>query len=116
MRILFILNDSPYQSQRTFNALRLAGSLAKSSSNTLQVFLFGDGVISGLGQPQPLNSFYNVQELFAALAQRNVEIGACRTCLEQRGISDAMLLPNVKRSTLDDLTNWTEDADKVLVF
>jgi uncharacterized protein involved in oxidation of intracellular sulfur len=116
MNVLFILNDSPYTSQRSYNGLRLALSMAKSEPNNLRVFLFGDGVICGLGQPAPLNAFYNVQELLNGLAQRNTPIGACKTCLEQRGISDEMLLPSVKRSTLDDLTSWTEEAEKVLTF
>lgn len=116
MRILIILNDSPYSSQRSYNGLRLALNLCKSAENQLKVFLFGDGVVCGLGQPAPLNAFYNVQELLGALAQRNVPIAACKTCLEQRGISDEMLLAGVGRSTLEDLTNWTEDSEKVLTF
>jgi uncharacterized protein involved in oxidation of intracellular sulfur len=116
MQYLFIFNDSPYSSQRTYNGLRLAISLARTAENKVQAFLFGDGVVSGLGAPAPLNAFYNVQELLTQLAQRGAAIGACKTCLEQRGISDEMLLPVVKRSTLDDLTAWTEEADKVMVF
>lgn len=116
MQYLFIFNDSPYSSQRTHNGLRLAISIARSAENSVRAFLLGDGVVSGLGQPAPLNAFYNVQELLTQLGQRGAEIGACKTCLEQRGFSDEMLLPVVKRSTLDDLTAWTEEADKVLVF
>jgi uncharacterized protein involved in oxidation of intracellular sulfur len=116
MKFLFVLNDAPYGSQRTFNGLRLAVSLARSSANQLQIFLFGDGVLAGLGQAAPLNAFYNPQEMLAQLGQRGAMIGACKTCLEQRGFGDEMLLSVVKRSTLDDLTSWTEDADKVLVF
>jgi uncharacterized protein involved in oxidation of intracellular sulfur len=116
MKFLFVLNDAPYGSQRTFNGLRLAVSLARSSANQLQIFLFGDGVLAGLGHAAPLSAFYNPQEMLAQLSQRGAMIGACKTCLEQRGFGDEMLLSVVKRSTLDDLTNWTEDADKVLVF
>jgi len=43
-------------------------------------------------------------------------IGACRTCLEARGIDDAALVTGINRRTLDDLRNWTEEATKVLVF
>lgn len=116
MRHLFIFNDSPYGTQRTYNGLRLAVSLAKSPENELLVFLLGDGVLTGLGQPAPLNAFYNVQEMLKQLVSRGVVIGACRTCLEARGLGDEMLLEGIKRSTLDDLTSWTEDADKVLSF
>jgi uncharacterized protein involved in oxidation of intracellular sulfur len=90
--------------------------MAKSSGSKVRVFLFGDGVICGLGQPAPLNAFYNVQEMLNGLSQRDARIGACKTCLEQRGIGDEMLLSSVKRSSLDDLTLWTEEAEKVLTF
>jgi uncharacterized protein involved in oxidation of intracellular sulfur len=116
MNMLVILNDSPYSSQRSYNGLRLALSLAKSSETSMNVFLFGDGVICGLREPAPMNAFYNVQELLNGLAQRGARIGACKTCLEQRGIGDSMLLAPVKRSTLEDLTTWTEEADKLLTF
>ena len=116
MNYLFIVNDSPYGTQRTYNALRLAVSIARSAESHVRVFLFGDGVTSGLGQVAPLNAFYNPQEMLSQLARSGAEIGACKTCLEQRGISDEMLIDCVKRRTLDDLTAWTEQADKVLTF
>ena len=47
MNVLFILNDSPYTSQRSYNGLRLALSMAKSQPASLRIFLFGDGVIFG---------------------------------------------------------------------
>lgn len=116
MVYLFIFNDSPYGTQRTYNGLRLAVNLAKKAENRVLLFLFGDGVLTGLGQPAALNAFYNVQEMLKQLLQRGVKIAACRTCLEARGLGDEMLLEGVARSTLDDLTAWTEEADKVLSF
>jgi uncharacterized protein involved in oxidation of intracellular sulfur len=41
---LFIINDSPYGSERPYNALRLAMNLAKLPEACVQVFLMGDGV------------------------------------------------------------------------
>ena len=44
MTYLLVLNDPPYGSQRTYNALRLAGVLAKSTtSSDIAIFLLGDG-------------------------------------------------------------------------
>ena len=45
-----------------------------------------------------------------------VSLGACRTCLEARGIDDRSLVEGVQRRTLDDLRDWIEEAEKVLVF
>lgn len=116
MKYLFILNDSPYQSQRVVNGLRLAGSLAKHAGNTVQIFLFGDGVISGLARTNPADSGYNTQETLRVLASQKIEIKACKTCMEARGVRAEELAEGVQRGTLDELTEWTEEADKVLVW
>jgi uncharacterized protein involved in oxidation of intracellular sulfur len=116
MEFLLILNDSPYGSQRTYNALRLAGALAKGATGEISIFLLGDGVASGLRMQSPADASYNIQEMLRLLAAQGVSIGACRTCLEARGIEDAALVAGINRRTLDDLRNWTEEATKVWVF
>jgi uncharacterized protein involved in oxidation of intracellular sulfur len=114
MKYLFIFNDSPYGSQRAHNGLRLAAALSKEAPT--RVFLLGDGVTCALDRLTPAHADYNPQEMLRQIASRGVTIGACRTCLEARGISDAMLLPEVQRSTMEDLVMWTDDAEKVLTF
>ena len=50
------------------------------------------------------------------VAKRGGEIGVCGTCMDARGVTDAELSEAVHRSSLDQLTDWTQWADKVLVF
>lgn len=38
----FILHDPPYGTERSYNGLRLAGSLSKRSGEEVKVFLIGD--------------------------------------------------------------------------
>lgn len=111
---LFIFNDSPYGSQRTFNGLRLAFAMARKGA--IRVFLFGDGVTAGLAGLTPAHADYNPQELLSQIAQTGAEIAACGTCMEARGLTQETLIPAVKRGSLDQLVEWTEEAGKVLVF
>ena len=37
-------------------------------------------------------------------------------CLQARGIGDGLLVEGVCRSSLDQLTDWTVWADKVITF
>ena len=41
-KTLFLLNDPPYGTERSYNALRLAGSLSKREGEEVKVFLIGD--------------------------------------------------------------------------
>jgi uncharacterized protein involved in oxidation of intracellular sulfur len=115
MKYLFILNDSPYSSQRSYNALRLVRALAKGQTE-IAIFLLGDGVVNGLRRQSPADTSYNVQEMLRMLIRQQVTIGACRTCLEARGIDDQSLVEGIERRTLDELQQLTDEAEKVLVF
>ena len=94
--MLFILNDPPYGTERSYNALRLARHALKKGEEreTVRVFLMGDAASCARGGP----------------------IGVCGTCMDARGITEAELVEGSHRSTMDELTAWTLEADKVIVF
>lgn len=116
MTYLLILNDPPYGTERSYNALRLALSLRKHEGVVLKLFLMGDAVgCAKAGQKTP-EGFYNLERMFKGITSRRIPVGACGTCLEARGITDAELLEGVHRSSMEELTTWTMEAEKVLVF
>jgi uncharacterized protein involved in oxidation of intracellular sulfur len=116
MKTLVIVNDSPYGDERCYNALRLAGSLAKREGEQVKVFLLGDGAACALhGQKLP-QGYYNLEGMLRVVCTRGGEIGVCGTCMDARGLVDESLVEGTHRSTLEQLTDWTLWADKVLVF
>lgn len=40
------------------------------------------------------------------------EVGICGTCMDARGIADGELFDATRRSSLDQLTDWTQWADR----
>ena len=116
-KTLFIVNDPPYGTERAYNALRLAlNVLKKEPSTELRMFLVGDGAScakSGQNVPQ---GYYNVETMLKALVRRGGIVGVCGTCMDARGLNDTDLVEGTRRSSLDEMTEWTLWADKVLVF
>ncbi len=113
---LFILNDPPYGTERSYNGLRLAGALAKRDDEVIRVFLMGDAAACAkTGQKVP-TGYYKIENMLRAVANRGGEIAVCGTCMDARGISDNELTTVSSRGTLEELTDWTQWADKVLVF
>ncbi len=113
---LFVLNDPPYGTERCYNGLRLAGSLARREGEQVRVFLLGDAAsCAKLGQKVP-QGYYNVESMLGSVARRGGEIGVCGTCMDARGITDAELAAGCHRSTLEGLTDWVQSTDRVLVF
>ncbi|MEW6777527.1 MAG: DsrE family protein [Bdellovibrionota bacterium] len=115
-RYLFILNDPPYGTERSYNALRLAGSLSRREGEEVKVFLIGDAAsCAKKGQKVP-QGYYNLEQMLGIVARHKGEIGVCGTCLDARGIAETDLATGTRRSTLDELTQWTQWAERVLVF
>ena len=115
-KTLFILNDGPYGTERSYNALRVAGTLSSREGEEVRVFLMGDAsACAKAGQKVP-EGYYNLQLMLNKLARAKGAVGACGTCLDARGIIEAELADGVQRSTLAELTSWTQWAEKVLVF
>ena len=115
MNVLVIVNDQPYGSERPYNALRLAGSLAKREEVNMRVFLMGDAVACAVaGQSLP-EGHYHLDRMLKPLVRAG-EVGCCGTCLDARGLHEQQLLDGASRSTLDELTDWTLWADKTLTF
>ena len=116
MKLLMILNDPPYGSERTYNGLRLAGSLARREGHEVKVFLMGDAAACAKSGQKVPSGYYSVQTMLGGVTKRGGLVGVCGTCMDARGIIEAELSAGTRRSTMDELTDWTLEADKVLVF
>ena len=115
MKTLFILNDAPYGTERSYNGLRLAGSVAKREGEEVKLFLIGDAASCAKNGQKLPQGYYNIEIMLKSVA-RHGEVGVCGTCMDARGMTEAELIEGTKRSTLDELTNWTVWADKVITF
>lgn len=113
MNTLFILNDAPYGSERSYNALRLARQLAKIDGETVRIFLMGDAVACAKSGQKVPAGYYNAGDMVRMVGG---EVGLCGTCMDARGMAIDQVVEGARRSTLKELADWTAAADKVLVF
>jgi len=116
VKYLIILNDAPYGTERSYNGLRLAISLSKQPNPEVKVFLMADAASCGKsGQVTP-NGYYNLERMLKSLVSKGIPVGACGSCMDARGLNPEDMIQGVHKSTLEELTNWTLWADKVIVF
>lgn len=113
MNTLFILNDAPYGTERSYNALRLARALAKTDGQTIRVFLMGDAVACAKSGQKVPDGYYNAGDMVRMVGG---EVSLCGTCMDARGMTEEQVVEGARRSTLKELAEWTAASDKVLVF
>lgn len=117
MNVLIILNDQPYGTERTYNGLRLAVNLlTKAQDVSVTLFLMGDAVAAAKAGQQTPNGYYNLERMLKGVLTRKGRVLLCGTCMDARGLKAEEVVEESCRSTLDELTELTAAAEKVLVF
>ena len=115
MKILVILNDAPYGTERSYNGLRLANALVNRTDCEVTVFLMADAVgCAKAGQDTP-EGYYNVERMLKPIV-RSGRVLLCGGCMDARGLSEAEVLAGAKRSSMAELADATIAADKVITF
>jgi uncharacterized protein involved in oxidation of intracellular sulfur len=116
MNVLIILQGPAYGDERSYNGLRLAGSLAKRDDVAVRIFCFGDSVTCAMsGQTVP-DGYYHLDRMISSAAHHGAEVGLCGTCMAARGITDEMVVNSARRSSLDEVADWVLWADKTVTF
>lgn len=117
MKILIIINDAPYGTEKAYNALRLAMNIQKEETKVeLAVFLMADAVSSAIPNQITPQGYYNIERMLISVIRNGAKVRACGTCLDARGFGSISLIPGVEKSNMKELTLLTLEADKVITF
>ena len=116
MKTLFIVNDPPYGTERSYNALRLARQLLKVGDSEVKVFLVGDAVACAKAGQKVPQGYYNAGDMLGMIVRAGGEVSVCGTCIDARGISAEELIESALRSSMEILASWTQWADKVITL
>ena len=116
MKVLLIVNGPAYGSDETFNALRLALALARRDEVQPRVFLMGDAVTCAVSGQKTPDGYYALDRMLKSFARHGGHIACCGTCLDARGLTKEHLIDEAPRSNMEELADWTVEADKVLTF
>jgi len=117
MKILILINDAPYGTEKAYNALRLANQLGKDHPQTeVRIFLMADGANCAIANQTTPNGFYNIERMLKLALSKGAKIKICGSCAEARGLKNTLLIDGAEISTMAELTNWVVDSDKTLIF
>lgn len=117
MKTTLILNDAPYGSERSYNALRLAMALQREPQRAeVTVFLMADAVACAVADQKTPEGYYNVERMLKGVLAKGGKVKLCTTCIEARGGGNWKLIEGAALSTMAELAKDVADADQVIVF
>jgi len=117
MKVLIVINDAPYGTEKAYNALRMAMTLQKEHKEVeVLIFLLADSVGCAIPNQKTPQGYYNIERMLKSVIQKGAKVKACGGCSEARGILELTLIEEVETSNMKEFSNWVVEADKVLTF
>jgi uncharacterized protein involved in oxidation of intracellular sulfur len=117
MKILIIVNDGPYGTEKAYNALRLTNQLNKEHGEVeIKLFLMADAATCAIANQTTPNGYYNVERMIKLAITKGTKVKICGSCADARGLKHATLIEGAEISSMAELTNWVVESDKVLTF
>jgi uncharacterized protein involved in oxidation of intracellular sulfur len=117
MKILILINDAPYGTEKAYNALRLANQVGKDHETVeVRIFLIADAVSCAIVNQITPNGYYNIERMLKLALNKGAKVKICGSCADARGLKNVPLVEGAEISTMAELTNWVVDSDKVLTF
>lgn len=117
MKVLIIVNDPPYDTERVYNAFRIAMSLQKADKSTeLKVFLMAGSVSCAISGQETPEGYYNIERMLSSVIRKGGIVKFCTTCAKARGVKKDTLVEGVEESNMKELAEWIMNADKVINY
>jgi len=118
MSVLIVFNNEPYDgSDIAWNGLRLAKNLFEKGEN-VRIFLMNDSVDLARDCCKKQESYdHDLVAMLKEMYQAGVELKVCGTCQARCGIykNEPYFADEIK-GTMNDLSNWVLNSDKILTF
>jgi uncharacterized protein involved in oxidation of intracellular sulfur len=118
MKILLIFNREPYDNTDvTWNGLRLAGKLTEGGQE-VRIFLMNDAVDMARDACRPPEGYdQDLSKMLKELIGQGVTVKVCGTCMARCGIhKNQPYFDGAEKSTMQALSDWVVDSDKVISF
>ena len=121
MKTLFIINEHPFGNEHTWNALRLARRMSQRDVE-IRLFFFSDSVFCASQKDEFKSGAYDTEnsltyspaELISTT--RNAEVLVCGTCCKTRDLGEDDLHDFASIGSLDSLSDWITDSDRIITY
>lgn len=117
MKVLIIINDAPYGSEKAYNALRLATTILKEYEGTeMSIFLMADAVGCAIPNQKTPDGYYNIERMLKIVLNKNGKIKLCTSCVEARGLKEIKFIDGAELSSMKELTQLVMESERVITF
>lgn len=75
MKLLLVINDAPYGSEKAYNAMRLATTMQSEHNDVeVRIFLMADAVTCALPMQGTPNGYYNLERMLRSVISKGGQV------------------------------------------
>ncbi len=116
-KILILINDGPYGTEKAYNGLRLANQMGKDHENVeVRIFLMADAASCAIAGQSTPNGYYNIERMLKFAINKGAKVKICGSCADARGLKNVTLVEGAEISTMAEFSDWVVESDKVISF
>ncbi len=117
MKLGLLITAPPFDSESSYTAFRFARAAIDQGHAIVRVFFFFAGVHNANKLSKVTHGGYDLAVLWSELALSNhVDLLACVTAANKRGITEDMVAPGFSLAGLGQLAELIIEADRLVVF
>jgi len=117
MKVLIIINDAPYGTEKAYNALRLATQILKDYEGTeMCIFLMADAISCAIPNQKTPDGYYNIERMLKIVLNKNGVVKLCTSCVDARGLKEMKFIDGAALSNMKELAQLTMESDRVITF
>lgn len=72
--VLFVLNEGPYGSERSYNGLRHATAMSRQPDTEVKVFMMADATACALAGQKTPDGYYNIERMLKGLLAKKAMV------------------------------------------
>jgi len=109
--------SEPYKYEAMDSLLNLAKAIIDKGNTITGIFLYGSGVYNIKKDIETGRNLRNLpQKLSDFVKEHNISVAGCTTWVGLAGVKPETFIDGGEEQGLGDLSNWTGDSDKLIVF
>lgn len=109
--------SEPYKYEAMDSLLNLAKAIIEKGNTITGIFLYGSGVYNIKKDIETGINLRNLpQKLSDFVKEHSIPVAGCTTWVGLAGIKPETFIDGGEEQGLGDLSNWTGDSDKLIVF
>ena len=116
MKISVLIQEGPYNHEASDSAYNFIQAALAKGHTIRGIFFYDDGVYNATELMDPPQDDRHISKRWSELGAKGIDMIVCVAAAKRRGITDQVLVPNIRISGLGQLASMIDECDRFVTF